>query len=321
VRESASLTPARPLLTPRPLEDTIAPRPDGDPLDAPHGTLPIGVVVAGVQKAGTSTLYRVLVAHQSIARAPQKEWHFFDDESRDWDDPDFTGYEVARRGPRARATMSVDASPSYLFWPGALERIRAWNPDVPVVLCFRDPVDRAFSHWVMNHTRRLAPEERLSFAETVRIGYDPAWIGHRPSGWNDKDLRTRSVVGRGLYGAQLAHAQTLFAQEQLLLVDFHAFVRDQHATAEQLVARLGLAPYQKPVEPQARSASQTGFEAAAPTAEDIEVLLAAYAEDLPLFTRLSGIDTSSWTTARLLRGELSPAEVAEKLGRKAGLLG
>ncbi|WP_298748245.1 sulfotransferase [uncultured Nocardioides sp.] len=277
-------------------------------------------MVAGVQKAGTSTLYRVLVSHQSIARAPQKEWHFFDDESRDWADPDFTGYEVARRGPRARATMSVDASPSYLFWPGALERIRAWNPDVPLVLCFRDPVDRAFSHWVMNYTRRLAPEERISFAETVRIGYDPSWIGSRPEGWSDKDLRTRSVVGRGLYGAQLAHAQSLFPAEQLHLLDFHEFVRDQHGTAERLVEALGLAPYQKVVEPQARSASRTDLEGEAPTAEDVEVLLAAYAEDLPLFERLSGIDTSGWTTSKLIRGELSPAEVAEKLGRKAGLI-
>ena len=52
----------------------------------------------------------------------------------------------------------------------------------------------------------------------------------------------------------------------------------------------------------------------------IEVLLATYAEDLPLFTRLSGLDTSGWTTSRLLAGELSAEEVAEKLGRKAGLI-
>jgi hypothetical protein len=79
----------------------------------------------------------------------------------------------------------------------------------------------------MNYTRRLAPEERLSFAETVRIGYDPSWIGTRPPGWSDKDLRTRSVVGRGLYGAQLAHAQSLFPAEQLHLLDFHAFVKER----------------------------------------------------------------------------------------------
>lgn len=152
--------------------------------------------MAGVQKAGTSTLYRVLVAHQSIARAPQKEWHFFDDDSLDWSDPDFTGYEVARRGPQAPATMSVDASPSYLFWPDALERIRAWNPDVPLVLSFRDPVERAFSHWVMNWTRRLTAAERIPFAESVRIDFPASWIGARPEGWSGKDLRTRTVVGQ-----------------------------------------------------------------------------------------------------------------------------
>ena len=71
---------------------------------------------------------------------------------------------------------------------------------------------------------------------------------------------------------------------------------------------------------QSRSASRPALEGEAPTAEDVEVLLAAYAEDLPLFERLSGIDTSGWTTSKLIRGELSPAEVAEKLGRKAGLI-
>lgn len=275
--------------------------------------------MAGVQKAGTSTLYRVLVAHQSIARAPQKEWHFFDDDSLDWSDPDFTGYEVARRGPQAPARMSVDASPSYLFWPDALERIRAWNPDVPLVLSFRDPVERAFSHWVMNWTRRLTAAERIPFAESVRIDFPASWIGARPEGWSGKDLRTRTVVGRGLYGAQLERALALFPAEQLHLVDFHAFVRDQPAGAARLVADLGLAPYETPVEPQARSASRTGFEAVPPTAADVEVLVAAYAEDLPLFTRLSGLDTSGWTTARLLSGETTPAEVAERLALKAGL--
>ena len=86
------------------------------------------------------------------------------------------------------------------------------------------------------------------------------------------------------------------------------------------MAALGLAPYEKPLEPQARSASKTGFEGEAPTAEDISVLVEAYAEDLPLFTRLSGLDTSGWTTSKLLSGELTPDEVAEKLGRKAGLI-
>lgn len=83
--------------------------------EAPHGTVPIGVVLGGVQKAATSTLYRVLVSHQHITRAPQKEWHFFDDDSLDWERPDFSHYQVALRSARSKATMGVDATPSYLL--------------------------------------------------------------------------------------------------------------------------------------------------------------------------------------------------------------
>jgi hypothetical protein len=45
-----------------------------------------------------------------------------------------------------------------------------------------------------------------------------------------------------------------------------------------------------------------------------------FSTDLPLFEKLSGIDTSRWATSRILAGTLDPAELAEKLGRKAGLL-
>jgi len=289
-------------------------------MEAPHGTLPVGLVVAGVQKAATSTLYRLLVNHQRIARAPQKEWHYFDDDGRDWATPDLSDYLVARRSPKGRATMSVDATPSYLFWPGAIERIHAWNPDVPLVMSFRDPVERAFSHWVMNWSRRLPEDERKPFAETVRVDYPASWIGTKPAGWSDKDIRTGSVVGRGLYGAQLARTLEVFPAEQMKLLDFHVMVRHQHRTAEELVAWLGLPPYKKENEDLARSPSRTDLEGEPPTADDVKVLMEAYADDLPLFTRLSGLDTSGWTTSRLLAGDLDPAEVAEKLGRKSGLI-
>jgi hypothetical protein len=45
-----------------------------------------------------------------------------------------------------------------------------------------------------------------------------------------------------------------------------------------------------------------------------------FAPDLPLFEKLSGIDTGRWATSRILAGTLDPAELAEKLAKKAGLL-
>jgi hypothetical protein len=55
-------------------------------------------------------------------------------------------------------------------------------------------------------------------------------------------------------------------------------------------------------------------------AEDMLKLAERFAPDLPLFEKLSGIDTSRWATSRILAGTLDPAELAEKLGKKAGLL-
>jgi len=55
-------------------------------------------------------------------------------------------------------------------------------------------------------------------------------------------------------------------------------------------------------------------------AEDITRLAERFATDLPLFEKLSGIDTSRWATSRIIAGTLDPGELADKLGRKAGLL-
>jgi hypothetical protein len=56
------------------------------------------------------------------------------------------------------------------------------------------------------------------------------------------------------------------------------------------------------------------------TGEDLKGLAELYAEDLQLFERLSGIDVSTWPTRRILAGEQDPAELAERLSKKVGLL-
>jgi len=42
-----------------------------------------------------------------------------------------------------------EKSPSYLVNPEAPERIHQWNPDVKLIFCFRDPIQRAYSHYCM----------------------------------------------------------------------------------------------------------------------------------------------------------------------------
>ena len=120
-------------------------RPRGEPVvtqGRPEeiGRIPITASIVGVQKAATSTMHTMLTRHRLVAPTFQndparagrkwhfagKELHFFDDEERDWSAPDYAHYYGSKT--QEQQEVAVDATPSYILWPGALERMRAFNP-------------------------------------------------------------------------------------------------------------------------------------------------------------------------------------------------
>jgi hypothetical protein len=113
--------------------------------DVDLGRMPYNFSIVGVQKSGTSTLSGTISQHRNVCRPPRKEAHFFNDESYDWAHPDYERDYTAPRRAKVH-TMVGDSTPVYLFWPQALERMRAYKPDMPLIAVFRDPIERLFSH-------------------------------------------------------------------------------------------------------------------------------------------------------------------------------
>jgi hypothetical protein len=272
--------------------------------------LPITYSIVGVQKAATSTLSSILRGHPEVARADRKEMHFFDDEARDWSAPDYTAYGAPKVGERQR--LAGDATPIYLFWPRAIERMRAYSPDMRLIASFRDPVERAFSQWMMKVDRGgLLPD----FDELVSAGLDvedpaaPPWH----AGW----MRGRAVVARGFYGRQLREGLRHFPREQWLLVDFVDVVTQPEQVRDRLTDHLGLHRFHRPHDNRVRHRTKPISGRPGPSAAVLERMAAAFADDLAEFERLSGIDVSRWATRRMLTGELDPVDLAAKLGAKA----
>ncbi|MDP8916351.1 MAG: hypothetical protein M3M95_03950 [Pseudomonadota bacterium] len=54
----------------------------------------VSFLVAGVQKGGTTALFSYLDEHPGLNMAPEKEVHFFDDETVDWVRPDYRAFHV-----------------------------------------------------------------------------------------------------------------------------------------------------------------------------------------------------------------------------------
>jgi hypothetical protein len=192
-----------------------------------------------------------------------------------------------------------------------------YNPDMRLIASFRDPIERAFSQWQMDYARtKRFPQ----FAQAIVEDTFETVPDRIPDDWRPGELRRRALVTRGLYGAQLERAfETYPDRNQWLLLDFVDVVTDRDTLLAKLIDFLGLAPFVDPPGPQAKNASPA-VDAKPPTADDMMRMAERFAPDLPLFEKLSGIDTGRWATSRILAGTLDPAELAEKLGRKAGLL-
>ena len=238
-------------------------------------------LVAGVQKGGTTALHAMLQQVPALSMSWPKELHFFDDEAVDWSEPDYVRYEAA--WPMDRGGVRGESTPIYIYWPESLARARRYNPDIKVVLTFRDPVERAWSQWQME-TGRAADDAPFSWA--IREGRSR--VANSPNGAH----RVYSYVERGFYGDQLKRALEIFPQRQLLCLRSEDVRTRSRATIAQVCRFLGvdLTIEVIPVE------AHVGQGAEIPP-EDGAYLAELYKEDLSRFSSLSGLDVSLWASS------------------------
>lgn len=274
--------------------------------------LRFGFCISGSQKSGTSSLSALLDAHPNIQRAPRKEMHFFDDESRDWATEDFAEYAVPRRG-RRRVTVG-DATPLYLWWPQAMERIHRYDPGMRHVVVFRDPIERLFSQWLMvvNRWPSHAPTWSGFLTRFAPDGLEDAI----PDGAHVGAYRMQSGVVRGYYGAQLERGHALFGRDRFHTVEFRALLREHGPVLDRITDFLGLPRFAAHPELPHSMAGRPAQADSFPVAADIEALVERYRDDFALFKRLSGLDVAHWPLQRLLVGDLAPGELADQLAAK-----
>jgi len=245
----------------------------------------IEFLIAGVQKGGTSALFEYLREMPGLQLPDVKEVHFFDDETIDWSRPNYGCYHAHFTQD---GRMWGEATPIYSYWPNALERIAAYNPAMRLILLFRDPVQRAWSHWKMEYAKG---KETEPFAWCIREGRarvaagDPAAPGHH---------RVFSYVERGFYAGQVERALELFPREQCLFLNSER-LRDDPAAVLASICRFLNQPPPAAVTPRKL---HVGADIAYPSRlrlDDITLLRNIYATDVQQFLNLTGIDAQDWS--------------------------
>lgn len=97
----------------------------------------------GTSKAGSTWLFNALAHHPDVYLASSKGLYYFDqhfDRGREW----YLGHFTAAGDVRAAGEISH----SYLSSPEAPARIADLNPEIRLLACLREPVDRAFSDYL-----------------------------------------------------------------------------------------------------------------------------------------------------------------------------
>jgi hypothetical protein len=173
----------------------------------------------GTSKAGSTWLFNALAHHPEVHLPPSKGLYYFDshfDKGRDWYLSQFDGAD-------GRPAVG-EISHSYLSSPEAPARIAELNPRMRLLVCLREPVDRAFSDYL-----DLLKNQQFDGPFEAAIEEFPR------------------LLGRGRYATHLQRYLDVFPAEQIHVSLFDDLRGDTQAYADEVfdflgITRLELAP-------------------------------------------------------------------------------
>lgn len=208
-------------------------------------------VIIGAQRGGTTSLHAYLSEHPDVVTPVKKELHFLTDRhsrGQAW-------YQGQFPQTVARGTVVGEATPYALFHPAAPARLHAIAPQARLIALLRNPVDRAYSHYLLEKSRGHEP---LSFAAAIaaeserltgieeQFAIDPTFVS--------LSHKRYSYVSRGEYAAQLERWLALFPREQMLIVPSEALYLRPAEIMERVTQFLGI-----------QSATRAGYDVHNPT--------------------------------------------------------
>lgn len=106
-------------------------------------------ILAGTTKAASTWIYECFEDHPEIATHANDTLQYFDIHKHrglDWYRSQFD--------PSPDQVIG-EASPTYMYSVGTVERMAKTVPDVDLLFCLRNPVDRAFSQWWHGYSEGL----------------------------------------------------------------------------------------------------------------------------------------------------------------------
>ena len=168
--------------------------------------------IVGAAKAGTSSLYAYLKNTPGVYMSEHKEPHYFIDNMKPGYYDESKYLQLFKKIKNEKAIG--EASTGYLIDPSSAKCIHDKIPDAKIIILLRDPVERAFSSYLMftNRTKKDLSFPEI-FLETFGTEYGLKY---------DKN----PYLGRGLYSSQVKKYLEIFGEENVGIWFFEDMKKD-----------------------------------------------------------------------------------------------
>ncbi|WP_154222848.1 sulfotransferase domain-containing protein [Marinicella rhabdoformis] len=194
----------------------------------------VSFLIVGAQKAGTSALDYYLRNHIEIQMALRKEVHFFDNEkifkSKNIDYSEYHDYFDWSDATLLRG----ECTPNYMYWECSMRRIFLYNPKIKIIVCLRNPIDRAYSSWNMEKNRN---NDHLSFIDALRQEKERC-RSNLPF-----QNKNHSYIDRGYYSEQIRRIRRYFPTNQTLFIKYDDLLNNQNAVLNQISSFLNIGQF------------------------------------------------------------------------------
>lgn len=200
-------------------------------------------LVIGGSRCGTTSLHAALVGHPELFVPREKSPNFFTAP-----DVDAVPDSAALRAMKGHAVTSTqeylglfasapaaamvgEVSPVYLQSVHAAARAAAFCPEARIVAILRQPVQRAFAHWLGRRRDGLDPHETFeaAIAGDLAVPVSP-------------DVAFNRYLAIGRYAHFLRSWYEAFPRARVHVVFFDDFVRDPRGVVNDVCAFLGVSP-------------------------------------------------------------------------------
>lgn len=211
-------------------------------------------IIAGAQKAGTSSLFSYLNQHPQLFGARQKEINFFDlDENYSKGKQWYLNFFRSYSRP-FRTGLYFEATPEYLYNDIAAERIYEFDSSMKIIILLREPVKRAFSAWNMfrdfTQAKHGNPPKYLSFDKNSQL-FKELYSTKFPSFEEavereikkieiQSETHEPSFLRRGIYLPKIKKYHHLFGKEKVLVLGFKDLIQKKKETLNEVLSFLDI---------------------------------------------------------------------------------